>query len=138
MLIGGEERWRPVRGFLDPPSHYIADGSHNIQLVRPLRPDLRQLTSPLRASPQLRTVVIEGIPNINEVVEFLIINNQIARHRAGASLPYAGEARSDVLCLPHRCPIVRLIKERAMNGDLVVIGAFLIDGCPLIEPGARD
>ena len=93
------------------------------------------LISLLQASPQLRIVVIEGIPIINEVVEFLA-----APPDSSQRLPCPLIEKLDLTsCSPLRSgPIVRLVKERATNNDVVALSTLFIDYCPLIEPEVRD
>jgi F-box/TPR repeat protein Pof3 len=95
-----------------------------------------QLTSLLRASPHLRTVTIEGIPDINEVVEFLAATQPDAVQ----DLPCPSLEKLDLSsCASLRSgPIVRLVKERATNEDVVAIDTLVVDFCPLIEPEVRD
>ena len=94
-----------------------------------------QLTSLLRASPQLRTVVLEGISNINEVVESMAI----AQPGVAQELPcpLLEKLNLSSCATLQSGPIVRLIRER-VKGGVVTIGTLLIDYCPLIEPEVRD
>jgi len=95
-----------------------------------------QITSLLRASPHLHTLTFEAILNINEVVEFLATTQPDAAQ--GPPCPSL-EKLDLTSCGPLRSgPVVRLIKERATNGDLTTIGTLFIDYCPLIEPEVRD
>ena len=95
-----------------------------------------QVTPLLRASPHLRTVTFEGVPDINEVVEFLAATQPDVAQ--GFPCPLL-EKLDLTSCTTLRAgPIVRLIKERAINGDVATIGTLLIDYCPLIDPEVRD
>jgi len=95
-----------------------------------------QLTSFLRASPHLRTITFEGVSDINEAVEFLAATQ--AGVTQGPPCPLL-EKLDMTACFTLRSgPIVRLIKERAINEDVVTLGTLLIDYCPLIEPEVRD
>ena len=95
-----------------------------------------QLISLVQASPHLRTVTFEGIPDINEVVEFLAATQtEVAQGPPCPSL----EKLNLTSCATLRSgPIVRLVKERATNGDVATIGTLIMDYCPLIEPEVRD
>ena len=95
-----------------------------------------QLISLLQTSPRLRAVVIQGIPNINSVVEFLTV----ARPGLSPGPPCPLLEKLDLTsCAPLTSgPIVRLIKERATNEEVVTIDTLFIDYCPLIEPEVRD
>jgi len=95
-----------------------------------------QIISLLRASPHLRTVTLEGIPDINEVVEFLAATQLDAVQGLPCSLLEKVDLTS---CTTLRSgPIVRLIKERATSGDMATIGTLIVDYCPLIDPEVRD
>ena len=107
----------------------------DLKISRCFAPDL-QLTSLLRASPHLRTVVIEGVPSINGVVEFLATGQPGTAQ--GPPCPMLEKLDLTSCASLTSGPIVRLIKERATNGDVVAIGTLLIDYCPLIEPEVRD
>ena len=95
-----------------------------------------QLTSLLQASPQLRTVVIEGIPDINEVVEFLAATAPGVTQ--GFPCPLLEKLDLTSCASLRSGPVVRLVKERATNGDVVAIGTLIVDLCPLIESEVRD
>jgi F-box/TPR repeat protein Pof3 len=107
----------------------------DLKISRCFASDL-QLTSLLRASPQLRTIVIEDIPNVNEVVEFLATRppNSVL----GPPCPLLEKLDLTSCASLTSSPIVRLVKERATNEDAVTLGTLLIDYCPLIEPEVRD
>ena len=107
----------------------------DLTISRCVTPHL-QLTSLLRSSPHLRTLVIEGLPDINEVVEFLATaQSDVAQDPPCPSL----EKLDLTSCASLRSgPIVRLVKERVMNGDVVALGTLFVDLCPLIEPEVRD
>ena len=95
-----------------------------------------QVTSLLRASPHLRTITFENIFDINEVVEFLATTQpDVAR---GPPCPSLEKLDLTSCSLLRSGPIVRLVKERATNGDMTTIGTLLIDYCPLIELEVRD
>ena len=95
-----------------------------------------QLTSLLRASPHLRTVTFAGISDVNEVVEFLAATHlDVAQGPPCPSLEKLDLTSCGTL---RGGPVVRLIKERAINGDVATIGTLLVDYCPLIEPEVRD
>lgn len=116
-------------------THHPTTSLTDLTISRCIAPHL-QLTSLLRASPKLRAVVIEGIPDINEVVEFLA-----ATHPSVAQVPPCPllEKLDLTSCASLRSgPIVRFVKERVTNGDVVAIGTLVIDFCPLIEPEVRD
>lgn len=106
-----------------------------LTISRCIAPD-PQLISLLRASPQLRTVVIQGVPNINEVIEFLAATHSDIVQTPPCPLLEKLDLTS---CASLRSgPIVRLVKERAANGDVEAIGTLVVDFCPLIEPEVRD
>ena len=94
------------------------------------------LISLLQASPHLRTATFEGISDINEVVEFLAA----APPDVTQGFPCPSLEKLDLTsCATLRSgPIVRLVKERAMNEDVATIGTLLMDYCSLIEPEVRD
>lgn len=95
-----------------------------------------QVTSLLRASPHLRTVALEGIPDTNEVVEFLAATQPDVVQ--GLPCPLLEKVNLTSCTTLRSGPIVRLIKERAINGDVATIGTLIIDYCPLIESEVRD
>jgi len=95
-----------------------------------------QLISLLRASPHLHAVTFEGISDINEVVEFLAATYpDVTQGLPCPSLEKLGLTSCATL---RSGPIVRLIKERAIDESVVTIGTLLMDYCPLIEPEVRD
>lgn len=115
--------------------HHPTTSLTNLKISRCIAPHL-QLTSLLRASPQLRTVVMEGIPDINEVVEFLAATPPDLTQAPPCPLL---ENLNLTSCASLRSgPIVRLVKGRVTNEDVATIGALVIDFCPLIEPEVRD
>lgn len=95
-----------------------------------------QVTSLLRASPHLRTITLEGIPDTNEVVEFLAATQPDVTQ--GLPCPLLEKVNLTSCTTLRGGPIVRLIKERAINGDVATIGTLIIDYCLLIEPEVRD
>ncbi|KAF9651431.1 hypothetical protein BDM02DRAFT_3163013 [Thelephora ganbajun] len=95
-----------------------------------------QITSLLRASPHLRTVTFEGISDINEVVEFLAATQPGVAD--GPPCPSLEKLDLTSCATLRSGPIVRLVKERVVNEDVVTIGTLFVNYCPLIEPEVRD
>lgn len=107
----------------------------DLKISRCIAPHLK-LTPLLQASPHLRSIVIGGVPGINEVVEFLAA----PQPDTVQDLPCPSLEKLDLstCALLRSGPIVRLVKERATNGNVVTIGTLVVDFCPLIEPEVRD
>lgn len=95
-----------------------------------------QITSLLRASPHLRTVTLEAVADVNEVIEFLAATQPDVAQ--GPPCPLLEKLDLTSCATLRGGPIVRLVKERATNGDVATIGTLLIDYCPLIDPEVRD
>ena len=94
------------------------------------------ITPLLRASPHLRTVTFEDVSDINEVIEFLVSTRPGVAQEPPCPLLEKLDLTS---CATLRSgPIVRLIKDRALNEEVATVCTLFMDRCPLIEPEVRD